>query len=96
MHAGSKWTTDSELVQRRRERAYSFIKYAPIHDFVEGPSDFDDEEEEVSEDKEEVDEEIKADPAPDTAAGTAAETAAEADAETHVPPTDPSASGPAV
>ena len=95
MRAGSKWTTDPELVQRRRDRAYSFIKYAPIHDFVEGPPNSDDEEED-SEDEEEVDEEIDADPAPDTTAGTAAETAAEVAAETHVPPTDPSTSGAAV
>ena len=65
MRAGSKWTTDPELVQRRRERVYSFIKYAPIHDFIDGPV-YSNEEEEVSndEDEEEVDEEIEADTPP--------------------------------
>ena len=37
MRVGSKRTIDPTLVQRRRERAYSFIRYAPIHDYVEGP-----------------------------------------------------------
>ena len=96
MRAGSKWTTDPALIQRRRDRAYSFIRYALIHDFVEGPVYSNDEEEEVSEDKEEVDEEIQADMPPATSAGIAVETAAEVAAETHVPPTDPSTSGAAV
>ena len=103
MRADSKWTTDPEHVQRRRERAYSFIRYAPIHDFVEGPVySNDEEEEEVSEDGDEVDEEIEAGTPPDatagtaaetaadTTAGTAAETAAEVAAKTHVPPKDTS------
>ena len=94
MRAGSKWTTDLELVRRRRDRAYSFIRYAPIHDFIEGPLYSDDEEEEGSED-EDVDEEIEADTPLDTAAGTAAETAAEVAAETHIAPSAPSTSGPA-
>ena len=73
MRAGSKWTTDPELVKRRQERAYSFIRYARIHEFVEGPVHSDDEEEEeVSEDEEEVDEELEADMPPGAAAGTAA------------------------
>ena len=93
LRTGSKRTTDPELVRRHRERAYSFIRYAPIHDFVEGLVYSDDEEEEVSEDEEEVDEEIQADTPPDTATGTAAETAAEEAAETHVAPSALSKSG---
>ena len=93
MCAGSKWTTDPELIQRRQERAYSLIRYAPIHDFVEGLVYSDDEEEEVSEDEEEVDEEIQANTHSDPATGTAAETAAEEATETHVAPSAPSKSG---
>ena len=96
MRADSKWTTDPALVQRRQERAYSFIRYALIHHFVEGPVYSDDEEEEVSKDEEEVDEEIQADTPSDTATGTATETAAEEAAETHVAPSSPSKSGAAV
>ena len=51
MRADSKWTTDPALVQCRQERAYSFIRHALIHDFVEGPVYSDDEDEEVSEDE---------------------------------------------
>ena len=95
MRAGSKWTTDPELVQRRWERAYSFIRYAPIHHFVEGPV-YSDDEEEVSTDGEEVDEEIEADTPPDTATGTATETATAVATETQIAPSAPSTSGAAI
>ena len=68
LRSGSKWTIDLELIQRRKERAYSFVRYAQIHDFVEGPEDSDDDEE----DKEDVDEEIQADTVPSSAADIAA------------------------
>ena len=84
------------LVQRCQERAYSFIRYAPIHDFVEGPVYSDDEEEEGSDDDEDVDEEIEADKAPDTAADTATETAAESSIEAHSSPTKPITPGASV
>ena len=78
--AGSKWTTDPEHIRRRQEVAHSFIQYAPIHQYVDGPVPSDDEAEEEEEeeagfgeeDEEEVDEEIQADIPPDTAAGRAA------------------------
>ena len=86
---GSKWTTDPEHIQHRQEVAHSFIHYAPIHQFVDGPVPSDDEAEEEEEeeeeeeagsgeeDEEEVDEEIQADTPPDSTAGTAAEPTAE-------------------
>ena len=82
VRAGSKWTTDPELIRRRQERAHSFIRYAPIHSYVEGPVYSDDEVEEdmgtdEDEGEEDVDEEIEADTPPDAATGTAAEAAAE-------------------
>ena len=81
-HVGSKWTTDPEHIRRHQERAHSFIQYAPIHQYVDGPVYSDDEvEEEVGtdeeEDEEDVDEEIQADTPPDAANGTAAESTAE-------------------
>ena len=72
LRSGSKWTTDPELIQRRQERAYSFIRYAQIHNFIEGPEDSDDDEE----DDEEVDEEVQNDTAPSIAADIAATMAA--------------------
>ena len=84
--AGSKWTTDPEHIRRHQERAHSFIQYAPIHQFVDGPVPSDGEAEEEAdieevgsseEDEEEVDEEIQADTPPDSATGTAAEPTAE-------------------
>ena len=82
---GSKWTSDPEHIRRRQEVAHSFIQYAPIHQFVDGPVPSDDEAEEEEEeeagsgeeDEEEVDEEIQADTPPDSATGTAAEPTAE-------------------
>ena len=84
---GSKWTTDPEHIRRRQEVAHSFVQYAPIHQFVDGPVPSDDEAEDDEEeyeagsgdeDKEEVDEEIQADtPPPDSATGTATEPTAE-------------------
>lgn len=38
MRAGSPYLTDPELVAKRKERAYSFIQYADVHMFVEGPT----------------------------------------------------------
>ncbi|XP_024313247.1 uncharacterized protein LOC112269940 [Brachypodium distachyon] len=38
MRAGSPYLTDPELVAKRKERAYSFIQYADVHTFVEGPT----------------------------------------------------------
>ena len=80
--AGSKWTTDPDHIRRRQERAHSFIQYAPIHQFIDGPVPSDDEaEEEVGtdeeEDEEEADEEIQADTPPDSATGAATEPTAE-------------------
>lgn len=37
MLVGSPYLTDPELVAKRKERAYSFIQYADVHTFVEGP-----------------------------------------------------------
>ena len=37
MRAGSPYTTDPELIKKRQERAYSFVQYGEIHQFVEGP-----------------------------------------------------------
>lgn len=37
MRVGSPYLTDPELVAKRKERAYSFIQYADVHTFVEGP-----------------------------------------------------------
>lgn len=55
MRADSRYLSDPELVAKRRERAYSFIPYADVHKFVEGPpSDADTEateEDEEAEDK---------------------------------------------
>ena len=64
MRLGSKWTTDPYLIKQRQETAYSFIPYANIHTFVEGPEIPDDGEE----NGEEVEEEIDAETAADTAA----------------------------
>ena len=93
MRADSKWTTDPKLVQRCWDRAYSFIRYATIHDFVAGPEYSDNEEKEWSDDEEEVDEEIDADTPPEKAVGTPAGTMTETAAEARVPPADPSGSG---
>ncbi|XP_024311919.1 uncharacterized protein LOC112269427 [Brachypodium distachyon] len=38
MRASSPYLTDPELVAKRKERAYSFIQYADVHTFVEGPT----------------------------------------------------------
>lgn len=82
MRVGSKWTTDPDLIKRRQETASSFIPYANIHTFVEGPEIPDDGEENDEEDDEEVDAEIEIDTAPsgDPTSSTA-------------PPTGPSGSG---
>ena len=64
MRLGSKWTTDPDLIKRCQGTAYSFVPYADIHTFVEGPENPDDGED----DEEEVDEEIDAEVAADTAA----------------------------
>ena len=34
--AGSKWTTDPDLIRRRQEMAYSLIHYALMHSFIDG------------------------------------------------------------
>ena len=65
MRTGSKWTTDPDLIKRRQETANSFIPYANVHTFVEGP---DDGEENEEEDEEEVDADIEVDTAPGTTA----------------------------
>ena len=94
MRANSKWTTDPELIQRRRDRAYSLIRYAPIHDFVAGLEFSDDEEEEWSDDEEEeVDEEIDADMPPEIAAGALTGAATETATEVQADPANPSSSG---
>ena len=46
---GSKWTNDPEHIRRRQEVAHSFIQYAPIHQFVDGPVPSDDEDDEEEE-----------------------------------------------
>ncbi len=66
MRTGSKWIEDPELIQQRRQRAYSFVQYADIHNFVEAPEDPDDGEDD-EEESEEVDEEIEAEANPSTA-----------------------------
>ena len=38
MRTRSKWTSDPEWVARRTACAHSFIEYAPIHEWTEGPS----------------------------------------------------------
>ena len=65
MHTGSKWTTDPELIKRRQATAYSFIPYANVHAFVEGPD-------EGEENEEEDEEQVDADTAADTEADTTA------------------------
>ena len=67
MRTGSKWIEDPDLIKQRQQRAYSFVQYADIHNFVEGPEDPDDGEEDDEEDDEEVDEEIEAEAHSDTA-----------------------------
>ncbi|XP_010236352.1 neurofilament light polypeptide-like [Brachypodium distachyon] len=58
MRAGSPYLSDPELIAKRKERAYSFIQYADVHKFVEGPTS-EAEAEMADEDEEEaVDEEI--------------------------------------
>jgi len=66
MRTGSKWIEDPELVKQRQQRAYSFVQYADIHNFVEAPEDPDDGEDD-EEDSEEVDEEIEVEANPSTA-----------------------------
>jgi len=63
MRTGSKWTTDPDLIKRRQDTSYSFIPYANVYTFVEGP---DDGEENEEEDEEEVDADIEIDTAPYT------------------------------
>ena len=93
MRADSKWTTDPVLVQRRRDRAYSFIRHAPLHDFVAGPEYSDDEEEEWSDDEEEIDEEINADTPPEIAASAPVGAATETTTEVQAYPANPSGYG---
>lgn len=59
MRVGSPFLSNPELIAKRQEWAYSFIQYADVHTFVEGPrSDAD--EEAAEEEEEEMDEEIVA------------------------------------
>ncbi|XP_010236719.1 uncharacterized protein LOC104584227 [Brachypodium distachyon] len=37
MRVGSPFLSDPELIAKQQERAYSFIQYADLHKFVEGP-----------------------------------------------------------
>lgn len=55
MRAGSPHLSDPDLVAKRKERAYSFIQYADVHKFVEGP--ISDAEAEMSDGEEEVEDE---------------------------------------
>ena len=65
MRTGSKWIEDPELIKQRQRRAYSFVQYADIHNFVEAPEDLDGGEEDDEEEDEEVDEEIEAETNPE-------------------------------
>ena len=65
MRTGSKWIEDPELIKQRQRRAYSFVQYADIHNFVEAPEDLGGGEADGEEDDEEVDEEIEAETNPE-------------------------------
>lgn len=62
MRADSPFLSDPELIAKHRERVYSFIQYADVHSFVEGPRL--DAEEEAVEEEEDVNEEIVAESPP--------------------------------
>ena len=63
LRANSKWTTDPELIQRRKERASTLARYAPTRYLIEGPvySGAEDEEDDEDAEAEDDDEETESD-----------------------------------
>ena len=58
--SNGKYVTDPDWVEKRKKLAYSFVQYAKVHEFVEGPSFLDvDPEDEEEEDEEDAEEGVK-------------------------------------
>ena len=104
LRSDSKWTSDSALIQRRKDAAFSMASYAETLNFIAGPVYSDGEDEEDDDEATESDEETETEAQPTAnveATGTIEQAATDipdtsaANPTTETTPTDPSSSRPA-